>query len=122
SPCGPRTAEPSGFLAWDTPPPSASAGAPPQFLANASRGRGGAWNADGTILFPPNIAGPLVRVAASGGDPAAVTRLDSPGQTSHRFPQFLPDGRRFIFFAFVNPDPSGVYLESLNGVKQKRLT
>jgi len=37
-------------------------------------------------------------VSASGGVPAAATRLD-PGTTesSHRFPEFLPDGRHFLF-------------------------
>ena len=38
-----------------------------------------------------------MRVAATGGTPVAVTRLEA-GQGSHRWPQFLPDGRRFLFF------------------------
>src|SRR5262249_17330039 len=37
-------------------------GGPPQVLANAVRGRGGAWNREGTILFAPNNTGPLLKV------------------------------------------------------------
>ena len=61
------------------------------------RERGGTWNRDGVIVFAPTAFGPLMRVAATGGTPVAVTRLAA-GQGSHRWPQFLPDGRRFLFF------------------------
>src|SRR5437867_10525607 len=47
------------------------AGRPPQTLANTSAPRGGAWGADGTILFTASL-GPLSRVAASGYDPVTV--------------------------------------------------
>jgi hypothetical protein len=58
-------------------------GGPPQELADVPVGRGGTWNADGTIVFAPTDDGPLVRIAAPWGEPSAVTHLD-PGQTSHR--------------------------------------
>jgi Tol biopolymer transport system component len=48
-----------------------------------------------------------------------VTKLVHQG--SHRFPQFLPDGRHFIFFAQTNPDAQGIYLASLDGSDAKRL-
>lgn len=99
------------------------AGGPPQVLANAPRGYGGAWNADGTILFTPTGASPLSRVAASGGDPVAVTRLDPPLHVSHRFPQFLPDGRHFLFYdTSISLEAQGIYLGSLDGGEPKRLT
>src|SRR5205814_1371238 len=66
-------------------------GAQPQAIADAANGRGGAWNAEGTILFSPTATSPLFRVSASGGDATAVTRLTA-GSGSHRYPQFLPDG------------------------------
>jgi Tol biopolymer transport system component len=91
-----------------------AAGGLPQVVANASAGRGGAWNASGTIIFAPSN-GPLLRVAASGGDPVAVTRLDSARQTSHRFPQFLPDGRHFLFYVQGTAEAAGIYLASLDG-------
>jgi serine/threonine protein kinase len=91
-------------------------GGPPQTLADASA-RGGTWNADGVILFAQTINGPLFRIPASGGEAVAVTR-----QGQHRFPQFLPDGRQFLFYALGTPDTSGIYLGSLDSGQTKRLT
>jgi Tol biopolymer transport system component len=98
------------------------AGGPPQIVADAPTGRGGAWNRDGTILFAPTNATGLLRVPASGGEPLPVTKLDPPRQGSHRWPQFLPDGRRFLFFAAGNPEGQGIYLGSLDGTDTTRLT
>jgi serine/threonine protein kinase/Tol biopolymer transport system component len=97
-------------------------GGPPQIVADAAGGRGGAWNDDGTILFAPTNASPLFRVAAAGGPPVVVTKLDLPRQGSHRFPQFLPDNRHFLFFSQGNPAGQGIYLGSLDGSEATRLT
>jgi eukaryotic-like serine/threonine-protein kinase len=97
-------------------------GGPPQPLAAAALPQGGAWNADGTILFAPNTVSALLQVPASGGAPVAATQLDSPRQKSHRFPSFLPNGRQFLFHAEGEPDVSGIYLGSLDGTPWKRLT
>ncbi len=98
------------------------AGGSPQVLATAASGRGGTWNADDTILFTPNTPGPLFRIKASGGEePVAVTVIEKGGAPSHRFPQFLPDGRHFFFFGQGHPDLLGVYLGSLDGGPPKRL-
>ena len=50
----------------------------------------------------------------------AVTKLDRQG--SHRFPFFLPDGRRFLFYARGTPDTKGIYLGSLDSGDATRLT
>lgn len=91
-------------------------GAPPQMLAAATNGRGGAWNADGVIVFGPNTNTPLSRVDASGGPVAPVTRLlEQASHTSHRWPQFLSDGRRFIYFVRSNDRlKEGIYVGSLD--------
>ena len=45
-------------------------------------------------------------MSASGGTPTPVTRLDrSSGEIEHGFPQWLPDGRGFIYYA-QNADPN----------------
>jgi Tol biopolymer transport system component len=63
-----------------------------------SSGGGGAWSADGTIVFARGATGGLVRVPAAGGAVEPVTTVDpSDTTTSHRYPSFLPDGRRFVF-------------------------
>src|SRR5262249_34727922 len=45
-----------------------------------------------------------------------------PRQGSHRLPQFLPDGRHFLFFAQGSVEGQGIYLASLDGGEVKRLT
>src|SRR5262245_32298697 len=102
------------------------AGGAPQVLADAPNGRGGTWSSDGIILFTPTnaIADPntvVMQIAATGGTPMPVTHLVA-GQGGHRWPQFLPDGRQFLFLiAFSSPEVNGVYLASLDGREPTRL-
>ncbi len=82
---------------------------------------GGAWSADNTILFSAG-AGGLSRITASGGAPSAVTALNaSHGEVAHRWPQFLPDGRHFLFYVRAALEHSGLYLGSLDGSGGKML-
>jgi hypothetical protein len=84
---------------------------------------GGAWNEDDIILFG-GVGGPagtvtvpirLQRVSASGGTPEPVTTLDAAaGETWHIWPAFLPDRRRFLYFATGPKDPKGIYVGSLD--------
>jgi eukaryotic-like serine/threonine-protein kinase len=93
-------------------------GGVPVVLLRAPLGRGATWNANGVILYAPSGTGPLYRVPATGGQPVAVTEVES-GHMSHRFPQFLPDGDHFIYFA-VGASP-GIYAGSLAGGPSKRI-
>jgi serine/threonine protein kinase/Tol biopolymer transport system component len=93
-------------------------GGTPQTLADAPNARGGTWG-DGTILFA-TTGSPLRRVSPSGGAVVGATTLE--GQSiNHRFPQFLPGGRRFLFSAQGGPDGQGVYLGSLDAPGVKRV-
>jgi serine/threonine protein kinase/Tol biopolymer transport system component len=75
-------------------------GGPAQTVCSATAGEGGTWNADGVIVFAASAASNLSKCAESGGGEAtAVTKLDETKDRAHKFPQFLPDGRRFIFLA-----------------------
>jgi serine/threonine protein kinase len=65
-------------------------------LADAPNGRGGSWNADGTILYAPTNIGGLFKVPAQGGIPEQVTRGGQDGGTD-RLPTFLPDGQHAIY-------------------------
>ena len=82
---------------------------------------GGAWSSRGTILF--GTTGGLHAVAATGGIPTRVTSLASDrGETSHRFPHFLPDGRRFIYLVLSRmPEYQGIFAASLDAAAPKRL-
>jgi Tol biopolymer transport system component len=88
-----------------------------QALADALYGRGGTWNAYGTILFSSDVSRAIYRVASTGGDPVEVTSLDKSRQEfSHRWPQFLPDGHHFLYFAVsTSVDDEGTYVASLDG-------
>jgi Tol biopolymer transport system component len=90
-------------------------GGVPQALCAAPWGNGGTWNRDGVIVFAPNREGALSRVSVSGGMPAAATVLD-PGrhETGHYWPQFLPDGRHFLYLALSSQrEKRNVYVGSL---------
>jgi Tol biopolymer transport system component len=89
-------------------------------LTRAPFGIGGTWNSDGTILFTPIFSGPVYRIPATGGEPAALTQLAA-GQVSHWYPRFLPDGRHFLYSATGRPDASGIYVGDLDGAKPRRL-
>ena len=91
-------------------------------IADAPDGRGGTWNSEGIIVFAPTAAGRLTRVSASGGTTVAVTESDQANMgPNHRWPEFLPDGRQFLYFSAGQS--SGAFLSSLDppGEKATRL-
>lgn len=93
----------------------------PRVIADAPFGRGGTWSRDGVILFAPTTASVLVRVPANGGVPVPVTQLTS-GHNSHRWPQFLPDGRKFLFLSThgSSGEPS-IWMGTLDGRRVKQV-
>ncbi len=96
-------------------------GGPPETLCDAPNGRGGSWSPDGVIVFAPDVFGRLARVSAAGGAPTPLSQAKSSRQGySERWPEFLPDGRHFVYWAGgplnsgeVKTD--GIYLRSLDG-------
>ncbi len=76
---------------------------------------GGTWNREGVILLSAFL-GPIRRVSAMGGATADATSLDtSKRHESHGFPQFLPDGRTFLYYAHGgNREHDGIYARSLD--------
>jgi Tol biopolymer transport system component len=92
-----------------------------EVLCDAELGRGASWGSRGEVLFTQKSVGAIYRVPASGGQPAVVTRLE-PGDVIHRFPQFLADGRRFLFFVKTEKaEATGIYLDSLDAPGRKLL-
>jgi Tol biopolymer transport system component len=89
-----------------------------QTFAVAEDVRGATWSSNDTILFATR-AGPIYRVTAAGGDRVAVTRLTR-GQTAHRSPYFLPDGRHFLFVALGSAETRGAYVTSLDTTTEPR--
>ena len=97
------------------------AGGLPTTICDVGSGRGGTWNEDGVILFNSVNDGPLLRVPATGGPPVPFTKVDTArDENSHRWPQFLPGGRRFLYFVrTVLVENYGVYLGSLDQPQEK---
>jgi serine/threonine protein kinase len=97
-------------------------GGPPQTIADASvDARGGTWAADGTILYSPTTTSPLVKISSNGGSASEATTLNSElRQSSHRWPQFLPDGKHFIYFGRGEKRESqGIYVGSMDSMEPK---
>ena len=94
----------------------------PETIADATTGRGGAWGADGTILFCPSPSESIFQVASTGGVARPVTRLNlERGDSSHRFPVFLPDNRHFLAFVQGANQGGNVLLASLDSSDTKPL-
>ncbi|MDP9360043.1 MAG: serine/threonine-protein kinase [Acidobacteriota bacterium] len=95
----------------------------PETIADASTGRGGTWGVDNTIVFAPSLSQQLYRVSPSGGAVRPVTELNiGRGDTSHRFPVFLPDGRHFLAFVQGANEGGNVLLGSTDLKETQILT
>src|SRR5262245_23834026 len=66
-------------------------------LTNAAAVRGASWGTS-AIVFTAATAGPLQLAPETGGPARPLTRLET-GESTHRFPQFLPDGQAVLFAA-----------------------
>jgi serine/threonine protein kinase/Tol biopolymer transport system component len=75
-------------------------GGPAQTIGTIPGFQDAAWGASGEIIFRATNRAAILGIAETGGAPKAITKLDAArGENSHRFLQFLPDGRRFLFTA-----------------------
>ncbi len=110
-----------GFFAAGKLNKVAASGGPPQALCDAPAGRGGTWSSNGTIVFAPDTTVGLARVDAAGGTRVALTTPDSK-ETGHRWPDFLPDGKHFLYFSHGSTiADSGIYLAALDSKERKLL-
>jgi Tol biopolymer transport system component/predicted Ser/Thr protein kinase len=97
------------------------AGGRTQIVADAPGLYGsGSWNGDNTIIFAPTPGGNdgLRKVQMGVADAGElVTRVDrSQGQRAHFMPQFLPDGRHFLFgVGRIGLDEAQTWMGSLDG-------
>ena len=101
-------------------------GGKPLEITDVQNGRGATWNVDGVILFASASLGPIMRVSAaastSGGVAVPATQTGKDTGPAHRYPQFLPDGKRFVFYsALGTSETNGVFLASLDKTSPIRL-
>ena len=96
-------------------------GGPVVTICDAPGPRGGTWNQNGIILFATTWSG-IYRVPSSGGTPAEVTKPDpSHGETTHRWPYFLPDGQHFLYFAGASAEALSIHIAALDSSDTKVL-
>jgi eukaryotic-like serine/threonine-protein kinase len=104
----------SGSLAyWDDQKLKriAIAGGPAQTIADVEGNvLGGSWNRDGIILFGGFMG--VMQVPASGGTPSLVTKAAA--NQPHLAPQFLPDGRHFLYLRGGEPGNRAMFIGSLD--------
>jgi Tol biopolymer transport system component len=103
------------------------AGGPVRALADAPSGRGGTWNKEGVILFTPSgrLGEGIHRIQAAGGTAEPVSLPDmNHGENTHRWPEFLPDGKHYLYLA-GNVSEGGtdaLYVGSLDSKETKFVT
>jgi len=100
------------------------AGGPPMTLATASNPRGGTWGPQGIIVFAPSASTGLWKIAASGGQATPLTTMDAGrGEFTHRWPQLMADGNRFIYLSRGESAniSSTIYLSSLEHPQERTL-
>jgi eukaryotic-like serine/threonine-protein kinase len=104
-------------------------GGPPVLICDAASGRGGTWNRDDIIVFAPETNGGLSSVPAAGGTPSAIVPAPGAGGVSgsfsDRWPEFLPDGKHFIYLGgdvyAVGTTKLGIYIGALGSQGAKFL-
>ena len=85
-----------GFFAGGKLKKVSISGGAPLTLCDTGNDRGGSWGPDDTIVFAPTNSSGLMQVSAAGGTPQELTTLKE-GEISHRWPEFLPDGKAVLF-------------------------
>jgi eukaryotic-like serine/threonine-protein kinase len=111
-----------GFIAGGKLKKVPIAGGPPQTLADTPTGSDGSWGSSGVILFDGQSNDPIRRVSAAGGTPQPAVSTDPEhGSTQVAWPDFLPDGRHFLY-TVDGRKPGERYLMagSIDGKEQPR--
>jgi Tol biopolymer transport system component len=101
---------------------NASGGEPRTIAEVGITAAGGTWAFDDTILFADWAKG-LYTVKARGGEPEAVATLDRAARDiAFSWPQFLPDGRHFLYqIVSLDADRTGTYIGDLDTRQSVRL-
>ena len=93
-----------------------------RYLAPAREGHGGTWNERGDILFAPDRGAPLSHVMASGSQVKVVTTTGTTFKEGHAWPEFLPDGRHFLYTDYTADQRRyGIYVGDLRTGETRRV-
>jgi eukaryotic-like serine/threonine-protein kinase len=99
-----------------------AAGGTARLLCDAGAARGGAWGADGKIVFSANVGGSMNLVSDSGGLSRPLPQLTSRHGEVYRWPSFLPDGRHFLYYVgYGDANILGAYEGSVDSSETHRV-
>jgi hypothetical protein len=82
---------------------------------------GGTWNTQDVILFAnagTGVTKGIFQVSASGGEPQPVTTM-APGDNMHGWPEFLPDGRHFLYVRRFSDGRSDLVWRDLESTEER---
>ena len=98
-------------------------GGPAQKICDAPTGSDGTWSPEGVILYDGTQTDPIRRVSAAGGTPVVAVKPDpSRKETTVAWPEFLPDGRHFLFLATgEKPEDNAYRIGALDSTESKAL-
>ena len=96
-------------------------GGPPTKICDAPGASDGSWSPEGVILFDGTGSDPIYRVPASGGARTPWVELDAARkETSVGWPEFLPDGKHFLFMASGEKSEDTAYWVGTIDSKERR--
>jgi Tol biopolymer transport system component len=98
-------------------------GGPPTKICDAPGGSDGSWSREGVILFDGTGSDPIYRVSAVGGTKVAAVKLDpARKEVSVGWPEFLPDGKHFLYLVGgEKPEDSAYWIGTLDSDKRIKL-
>ncbi len=96
-------------------------GGPAQKICDAPTGADGSWSPEGVILYDGRANDPIHRVSSAGGTPVVAVKADpARKETTAAWPEFLPDGRHFLYMATgQKPEDSAYRIGSLDSTESK---
>lgn len=97
-------------------------GGQPTTLAPAPNPRGGAWSREGVIIYCPVPPSPLLRISASGGESTPIHTVNwQQGEAPRWLPNFLPDGRHYLYVWRIKAGDREIRVGSLDSAESKLL-
>ncbi|MEO5897782.1 MAG: protein kinase, partial [Vicinamibacterales bacterium] len=114
-----------GFIAGNKLKKVDISGGPPQTICDVTAAADGSWSGRGVILFDGLAGDAIRRVSAAGGvsQPFVFADGKAEGRPGTGWPEFLPDGRHFLYTASDPSTPADMtlLLGDLDGKTSKTL-
>jgi len=111
-----------GFFADGKLKKVAASGGPSQSLCDVSFGADASWGTNGVILFDGRTSDPLRRCPAAGGMARAEVETNpEAGLNGAGWPEFLPDGRHFLYNAIRAAEEPMLYVRKLDSGEETAL-